>query len=442
MRAPMTRVVLLSADFVGPSMAGPGIRYWEFARQLSRETEVLLAVPNTPVPDGDGFRVVRYEAGRLRELLRWCDVLIAQGFSLPMAALRLMRKVLVIDLYDPLSLEVLEQVRETPTRHMRLTQRYVDLRLRQLLEVGDFFLCSGERQRDFWLGMLGATGRLNRHTYAEDPLFRRLLAVVPFGVPVAEPVRTRALLRSIHPALGETDRLLLWAGGLWDWLDPSTVIRAMERVAAKRDDVKLVFLGTQHPNPRVPPTKRLGEAVALARSLELESRAVFFNPGWVPYERRQDALLEADIGVSAHPDHAEARFAFRTRFLDYLWAGRPVLCTRGDEVADLVEARGAGFALAPGDVAGWAETILRLLDDEGLYQRCRAASLSLAREMTWPRVVAPLAEFCRRPSHAADRDRRSLPSDLAALASYGWGVGRAVLEERGFRRVRRRLLGW
>jgi glycosyltransferase involved in cell wall biosynthesis len=182
--------------------------------------------------------------------------------------------------------------------------------------------------------------------------------------------------------------------------------------------------------------------VALARSLELEDRAVFFNPGWVPYVRRHDALLEADVGVSAHPGHAEARFAFRARLLDYLWTGRPVLCTRGDELADLVEARGAGFALAPGDVVGWAETILRLLDDGDLRERCRVAARALAGEMTWPRVVAPLAEFCRRPRPAPDRERRSLPSDLAALTRYGWGVGRAVLEERGFQRVRRRLLGW
>ena len=55
---------------------------------------------------------------------------------------------------------------------------------------------------------------------------------------------------------------------------------------------------------------------------------VFFNDGWVPYAERGAWLAEADIGVSAHFDDIETRFAFRTRLLDYLWAGLPIVTTR------------------------------------------------------------------------------------------------------------------
>ena len=34
----------------------------------------------------------------------------------------------------------------------------------RLLQSGDFFICGNERQRDFWLGMLAANGRLTPHT--------------------------------------------------------------------------------------------------------------------------------------------------------------------------------------------------------------------------------------------------------------------------------------
>ncbi len=51
--------------------------------------------------------------------------------------------------------------------------------------------------------------------------------------------------------------------------------------------------------------------------------SVFFNPDWVAYEDRGDYLLEADAGVSTHFAHIETEFAFRTRILDYLWAGLP-----------------------------------------------------------------------------------------------------------------------
>ena len=84
------------------------------------------------------------------------------------------------------------------------------------------------------------------------------------------------------------------------------------------------------------------EARALADGLGLAGTHVFFNEGWVDYESRQDYLLEADIGVSAHIDHLEASLSFRARILDYLWAGLPVVATRGDVLADL--SSGASWA--------------------------------------------------------------------------------------------------
>ena len=91
---------------------------------------------------------------------------------------------------------------------------------------------------------------------------------MPFGLP-AEPLRgTGPSFRRRWPALRDGDRILLWGGGVWNWLDPLTVIRAVGRVAAKRDDVKLVFMGVRHPNPRIEGLRMVDEAVALAKSFE------------------------------------------------------------------------------------------------------------------------------------------------------------------------------
>jgi hypothetical protein len=38
-------------------------------------------------------------------------------------------------------------------------------------------------------------------------------------------------------------------------------------------------------------------------------------------------LREADIGVSLHREDVETRYSFRTRVLDYLWAGLPIITT-------------------------------------------------------------------------------------------------------------------
>ena len=82
------------------------------------------------------------------------------------------------------------------------------------------------------------------------------------------------------------------------------------------------------------------DARGLSDELGLTGTHVFFNEGWVDYDDRQNYLLEADIGVSTHLDHVETALSFRTRILDYLWASLPMVATRGDSLADLIERAG------------------------------------------------------------------------------------------------------
>ena len=106
---------------------------------------------------------------------------------------------------------------------------------------------------------------------------------------------------------------------------------------------------------------------------------MFFNEGWVEYDQRQNYLLEADIGVSTHLDHVETAFSFRTRVLDYLWAALPVVATAGDSLSGLVEARGLGLTVPPGDVDALETALFRLLDDKALAVACRARAGDVAR---------------------------------------------------------------
>lgn len=438
------RVLLLAGDTIGRNMSAPGIRYWEMARQLAAEAEVVLAVPSVPDVAGDGFRVESYTTRSLPGLVRSADVVISQGYRLPLTSLTLTRSVLVVDLNDPVPLELLESYRTADRADARVVQGLAAARLLHLCERADAFLCASERQRDLWLGALAAAGRLNWDTAQNDPLLERLLMVIPFGVPSTPPRATRPVFRGVLPGIGATDRLVLWGGGVWDWLDPLTVIQAVARVAITHRDIRLVFVGS-HPRSKNAPMPMLDRALALARSLDLLDRHVFFRPGWIPYEERQNPLLEADIGVSAHLDHLEARFAFRVRLLDYFWAGLPVLCTRGDDLSDAVAREGAGEVVAPGDVEGWTAAFLRLLTDPAAAARCRAGSQALAARLTWEHAVAPLREFCRAPRPASDRATRPRRSTIGALAGQAWTVGRLATEPGGlgavWRRWRRRRAG-
>ncbi len=247
-------VVFVSHDRIGPSMAGPGIRYWELARVVARHCPVRVAAPVGSRPPDDGPDLVCDDPSRLETL--WPLIQPARALVAPapllddLPALAALRLPLAIDLYDPAILEDLERARQDP----RLIPPVAEWRQRwlSLFQAGDFFLCASERQRDLWLGMLLLAGRVNRWTYGHDPTLRRLIDVVPMGLPATPPPRGGGL-KGRQPGIAPTDRVVLWGGGLWDWLDPLTLVRAVPQVVARHPTLRVVFLGTRHPNPRVSP---------------------------------------------------------------------------------------------------------------------------------------------------------------------------------------------
>jgi len=379
-------------------MAGPAIRAYELARALAPHCAVTLAAPAPSRLADPG--IVLLEAGladydALAGAVAGHDVVVAQ-----MLPPRLLGRVwrldtrLVVDLYNPVVVEVIEGTRSKPRASRERLRSVVTRAATAHLAAADLVLCASERQRDLWLGGLAL-----RELLDHDALER--LAVVPFGVS-ADPPAPGAAVRAALPAIPEPARILLWGGGIWNWLDAPTAIRA---AAALPEDVHLVFQGVKRPAMDARDEHRAAaDAIALARELGLEGTRVHFNHGWVPYAQRGSWLLEADLGVSAHPAHLETHFAFRTRIVDYLWAGLPVVTSSGDVLGDLVGARGLGRAVAPGDHQAFAAACAELLaDSSGERERTRA----VAEELRWDRVAAPLIEFCatgtKRPPTAARR---------------------------------------
>ncbi len=334
------KILVITGDAISEKMAGPAIRAWHMADVLSGEHQVRLVTTNplcTP-PDAP-FAIERARPKELPPHVAWADVVVLQGHGLEMVG-ELKKpsstKIVVCDMYDPMHLELLEQGKDKTDEKRALDLAAVTKVLNTQLERGDFFLCASERQRHFWLGHLAALGRLTPTLYDNDPTTQSLLGIVPFGLSGKPPQRTAPAIKGVVPGVTDADKVVIWAGGVYSWFDPLTLIHAIDHLRQRRSSVKLQFLGMKHPNPEVPDMDIAGQTRGLAASLGLTGEHVFFNEGWVPYNERQNWLLDADCGVTTHYEHVETTFAFRTRVLDYLWAGLPIVTTSGDSFADLV----------------------------------------------------------------------------------------------------------
>ncbi len=395
-------VLIISNDYIGKKMAGPGIRYWEFAKQISKNHNVTLAIPNDIDKDMKlyGVDIKKYslsEPGNIIEQAINSDIILIHGYileNIPMLKEISKHKVLIVDIYDPFVIENLEIHRKKSFAQRSEIHNH-DLKVQiEQLKLGDYFICASERQKDFWIGMLSSLNKVNPQEYDISSKLEKLIGLVPFGISKEEPKKNREAMKEKIPNLKEDDKILIWGGGVWNWFDPLTLIKAVHILSKERDDIKLFFMGVKHPNPAVPEMEMTNRAIELAEELGLKNKQVFFNMDWVDYEDRQNFLLESHMGVSCHFNHLETRFSFRTRILDCLWARLPVISTKGDYFAEEIQKNNLGITVGYENPQELAHAISKLSDDKEFYNKCKENIDKYRENYKWDVVTKPLNEFC------------------------------------------------
>ncbi len=438
------KVLLITLEPIAKQMAGPAIRCLELAKQLAfnSQLEVCVFSPSKIAPDNEfalpqkqsNLKIVTGKGRNdLYELARAHDILVLQANVLkPYPALATMEKYMVVDLYDPYLFSVLVQYQNdlvAGSSSYRLMHQVLEKHMVSL----DFSICASERQRDYWLGRFCAIGRITPEIYKLDSSLRKLVDVVPFGLPDSEPKRTGPGVRGRISGISKDDKILVWGGGIWDWFDPLTVIKAVANLSKAKDGIpnlRLFFMGVKSPNPQVELMDMTVRARQLAKDLGVLDTHVFFGESWVGYEDRVNYLLDADAAVSAHFDVIETRFSFRTRILDYLWTGLPILTTGGDQFADLIEEREAGIAIPYEDVKAWEDAILITVTDNEANRKFAEASRTLADEFHWSKAAQPLLKYCLDPYHLPRFNKVTMPSLIErAHAVYSRG-GRQLVAKR------------
>jgi glycosyltransferase involved in cell wall biosynthesis len=438
------RILVLARTPIGTRVSSPGIRYLNLARVLREalpDAEVVLASP--PVASEDmieGIELIQYEPRRAASVVRGFDVVISMSFPVAVVLASVLRRrpLLVLDFFSQFYVEWMEMGRDLYRGlHRRLWTRAVQIYANLQLQTADYILCANERQRDGYVGVLGALGRLTPRVYDADPSLRRLIDVAPHGLRPEPPKARRRLSEGAVPGIGPDDRLLLWLGGILYWYDPITLLRALARLRDKHPEAKLLFLGSSYPGgSELGQGVRYREAVAEAQRLGLLNTGVFFHDAWLPHEAVVEYLAAADVAVTTYFTNAETRFAHRTRFMDFIWARIPLVCTEGDVLADEVRDRVWGLTVRERDEDGLFAAMTRLIEDEGFASRCRANLEAAARELTWEAAFAPLVAYLKQPDGPrALGETRSARRFAILRAAASYGLARALEKAAG--RVRR-----
>ena len=166
-------------------------------------------------------------------------------------------------------------------------------------------------------------------------------------------------------------RQLLYVGRSDPYKNVEGLIRILANVRdAAEFPVELTVAGTR--DPRYP------EAPALASSLGLD-RAI----RWTGY-LSDDTLagLYRDADVLVHPSRYEG---FGLQVAEAMACGLPVVCSNAGAIPEV--AGDAAIQHDPDDVAGFGESVLRVLREPSLAATMRNKGLRRAEEFTWARTA-------------------------------------------------------
>lgn len=257
---------------------------------------------------------------------------------------------------------------------------------------GDRFSVCSQRQRCMLLGELGAVGRLNCHTVRNS----LVEVLVPFHLFDVKFRHTRTVLRGIH--VRGDDFVVLWSGGYNTWTDVETLYEGLERAMAQQPSIVFVSTGGAIPGHDDRTFARFRE---LVEKSPRKSRYKFC--GWVPTEDVQNYYLESNIALNVDRWSIEGEVGYRTRLLDWILAGLPVvttvLCELSQELAD----RNYVTPFKIGEPQDLGIQLAALANDCADAMTRTAQAREYLREKLHPdAALAPLAAWAADPQPAPD----------------------------------------
>ncbi len=126
----------------------------------------------------------------------------------------------------------------------------------------------------------------------------------------------------------------------------------------------------------------------MARKLS-KYRDITFT-GIIPYSEIQDYLAVCEILVSPHnpPVDGKEFFGSPTKLFEYMSMGKGIVASNLGQIGQVLKDNQNAILVAPGDVTGLVEGILRLAEDEGLRERLgKNAREDVIANYTWKNNV-------------------------------------------------------
>ncbi|MFQ5560565.1 MAG: glycosyltransferase [Nitrospinota bacterium] len=240
------------------------------------------------------------------------------------------------------------------------------------LALGDFFICSNERQWYYFLPWLLLAGECDAD---------RHLAVVPVSAPSRFPVEKK-----------NNETIFLWGGVQWPWNNPLSFLNIVSDELKKNDSGKLIVVSGKFPYPYGAGTKFLEWEQGLKLHSRVETRPL------LPYREMVDLYSSCSVAIDISEDLPERRLASPFRTKEYLCSGLPIITGDCMEISSYIKKYGAGWVLNSKNKDVFRKQVQWLLKNpDKLGDFGKRAGRVHNDHFTFEKAAEPLHRFCLDP---------------------------------------------
>ena len=187
--------------------------------------------------------------------------------------------------------------------------------------------------------------------------------------------------------MGLTDEpVVMFVGGFYLWHDLILLLESFSRVVHEIPNAKLILIGDGK-------TRSTIEQKTVDSRLE---QAVIMT-GTVDHNRIPEMLAIADVVVAPFVSFFSGQGGSALKLFEYMAAGKAIVATRTGQVAEIIRNDHNGLLVEAGDVNGFANAIVTLLEQPMQRNRLgRNARREAVEHHSWEQYAKRLEEIYMR----------------------------------------------
>jgi len=182
------------------------------------------------------------------------------------------------------------------------------------------------------------------------------------------------------------------------WFDEEVLFKAFEFALSMHSTLKVIVTGGVTPSS----PQKYDNFCKMVESSSYKDRYSLL--GWVSREKLLEVYSAASMGVYTDIPSAETMLGARTRVLDWISRGIPVVCTAGAEISEEIQKYSLGLVVPQKNHKKLAEAFLAIVSDAELVNRIKLSQKKWSEEVNSSSIVfQPLVEWCSNPCFASKK---------------------------------------